>query len=192
MNKEQIEKHGPVIKWFCDNAEKGIWVYSTALGKWNLRNNPNWTLAYPHIQNDEYAEYRKAQADGKVIQYQENRCNNWINLEHNHTWYFKQPIEQYRIKPDEPFKVGDWVTYQSYPKSNGSITSIKDNKAVVKSLKHGSCTEIYSDIKLWKPQEGEWCVFWENSNTYHVERYQNYTLNIVNIAPLEFIQTLKD
>ena len=25
MTKEQIEKHGEVMKWFIDNQEKGVW-----------------------------------------------------------------------------------------------------------------------------------------------------------------------
>lgn len=25
MLKEQVQKHGEVIKWFCDNPDKGVW-----------------------------------------------------------------------------------------------------------------------------------------------------------------------
>ena len=108
MNKEQIAKHKDIMLWFIENPDKGVWIKGGAYSVWHLHENPEFTLVGKYIQNDEYAELRKAQADGKVIEWTDNP--NIVGR----TWYdnttsFDMNIFMYRIKPDEPeFKDGDW------------------------------------------------------------------------------------
>ena len=71
MTKEQAKKHGEVIKWYCDNADQGV-LYKDC-SEWFLTYEPSWTEDFIFVQNDEYAELRKAQADGKIIQHK--HCN---------------------------------------------------------------------------------------------------------------------
>ena len=66
MTKEQAQKHGNVIKWFIDNSDKGVYEL-TSIG-WKLTDEPNFYPADKYVQNDRYAEFRKALVDGKTIQ----------------------------------------------------------------------------------------------------------------------------
>lgn len=69
MKKQQIEIHGEVIKWFCDNPELGVWCkFENCNEQWELRFDPKFEVFTRYVQNDEYAEFRKAREDGKTIQ----------------------------------------------------------------------------------------------------------------------------
>jgi len=194
MTKEQVKKHGKVIKWFCDNSSKGVYKL-TSIG-WKQVFEPNFYPTDKYVQNDEYVEFRKALADGKLIQY--------LN---GHTWVdisiaaFSLPVENYRIKPDEPkFEKGDWVIYDNQSEYELGQWNEVSNEKYNKS----TCKDCYTK---WKPQGGELCVFWDNDNIHKREfwvvskfesickdkYYQDINGNRWdNIAPLEYVNTLKD
>ena len=99
------------------------------------------------IKNDEYAEFRKALAEGKIIQQQDYYSKEWIDMKTDefHGASDTQYEGIYRIKPEEPtFKVGDWVRAPS-----GYIYQINETNII-----HG--TEHFTP---WQPQPGEWCWF---------------------------------
>ena len=49
------------------------------------------------------------------------------------------------------------------------------------------------NCKLWKPKKDEWCVFYDNKDSLMVVRkYFGTNEPYRYVAPLEFIQTLKD
>ena len=164
MNKEQIEKHGDVIIWFAtdDNADKGMWCYD--MHGWHIEKEPSFSENLTYIQNDEYAEFRKAQADGKVID-----C---FVPDDDRQQYFYQGIPgriyynvkdflikgQYLIKPDEPkFKVGSWIVV-----NNEVVTQYEKSMILVNE----------SNSELWQPTEGEWCVFKERGEkNYIIDKY---------------------
>ena len=127
---------------------------------------------------------------------------------------------QYRVKPEEPkFKVGDWVTVNNgiplrFKRFTGNLPEWNKelNYEIVEFIKCGLKHQIpnfdRSIVKHWKPKKGEFCVFWDN-NPYDSSKPEYYTVtkfrNIYNaayedinrnewdnIAPLEFINTLKD
>ena len=213
MTKEQIDKHGPVIIWFAtgDNADKGVWKLPYKNGKWVLCKSPEFHDHFAYVQNDEYSDYHMAQVDGKVIQYKDT----FSLTKEGHKWYdmpeymcfqksYKYSIEEiYRIKPEESkFKVGDWVSSWEHYKPNVYIQVTKQN-----------IDKLPSSVTLWQPQIGEWCAFWERDAKHYIvdkldkiETYSSdgtstkYTKHWAtycgywfhNIAPLEFIQTLKD
>ena len=192
---EQIKNHGEVIKWFCDNLEKGVWAryYLAETDKytWDLQSHPDWN-AEVYVQNDEYVEFRKALADGKTIEYYEkNSYNKWFNITiKNRLQLTDFSINILRIKPEESeFKVGDWVR----EKSSGFIIQAYENM-------------ISKNFELWKPKVGEWCVFWNyeeelKSGVLIVDLLKSKTsMGYVpekvaevfeNIAPLELIQTIR-
>jgi len=99
MTKEQIKKHGKVIKWFCDNPEKGVWVKIS--NRWEQTIEPAFNPKLIYIQNDEYVELRKALAEGKTVQldnqfgYDSSKLKSWIKVDeiYNHI-----PIAHYRVK----------------------------------------------------------------------------------------------
>ena len=178
MNKEQIYKHSDVIKWFCDNPDSMVWYQQRISKNWVLTDAPAFGAHTSYVQNDEYAELRKAQANGKTIEvlcsgvFQTSGC------------LFNRLPEDYRIKPDKPkFKEGDWVR------------DIVNHKTIQLGTHYHK-----GGIELWKPTKNEWCVFWKYDKVYVVRQFQFPKHKIWvdsnneywdNIAPLEFVQTLK-
>ena len=111
-----------------------------------------------------------------------------------------------KVEADETeFKIGDWV------KCILEDEDIFQIDYIGKWL-HDSRGERYNDeaCELWKPQEGEWCVFWDDENEintiYIVSKFEEvvdglYRTNgqfsdecfdYENMAPLEFLQTLRN
>jgi len=219
MIKEQIEKHGEVMKWFIDNPDKGVWwKHFKGQKEWYLVTDPSFDEYGIYVKNDEYAEFRKALADGKQLQIRDY-MGKW--MAHNKTPNddFTYPVNQYRIKPEEPgFKVGDWVTIKgSNPKQFKRFTGNLPqwNKSLDYEnveLLNGERFRIpnfdRSVVKRWKPKAGELCVFWDNNDILvkddfwvigkldsicKEKYYQDKNGNKWdNIAPLEFIDILKE
>ena len=113
MNKDQANKHKDVIIWFCigDNEDKGVWCRKAPEYPWYESHSPEFYCnGTKYVQNDEYAELRKALADGKVIQYLRillcpNGCNDCMSHSEWRDWNsyglcFSSDT-QYRIKPEE-------------------------------------------------------------------------------------------
>ena len=182
MDLEQFEKHGECIKWFCDNADKGVWTTGTK-SKWYITHIPEWSITQPYVPNDEYAEFRKAQADGKVIQFKSKTVCSLVDAQKGHTFGNADVLkDSYCIKPDEPkFKVGDWIREQS-----GEIWQLGH------TVIDGSHVDTYCE--LWRPQEGEWVCYKEigsHVTQYTVRQYEDWMEDIDSLAPLEFMNTLK-
>jgi len=205
MTKEQIELHGDVMKWFLSNPDEGVFKkLDLPNAEWLHEIEPEFNVHTQYVQNDEYAEFRKALVDGKAVQlifkkgYKDEHYKR-INTEDG----FLYRAEYYRIKPEEPtFQVGDWVVYSS---ENRKLL-VSD---VQSSIDNAHCISEYGaesnrNITKWEPEEGEWCVFWdddwmnEEDESYILGRYENHTKpkgfdeSYDNVAPLEFLQTLKD
>jgi len=193
MNKEQVEKHGNVIQWYIHNQEKGVW-WKTPIGNtWCITTDPSFGEEYKYVQNDEYAELRKAIIDGKNVECVIDRCyDEWKVIEKQPTDDF-YPAFKYRIQPNKSkFKVGDWV----------------------KDISSGAIIQAYEDMiednfVKWTPDYKELCVFWDkNTDEYFIGKYGTEALSSTywfnhggtmytkedwsNVAPLEYIQTLKD
>ena len=101
----------------------------------------------------------------------------------------------------ELYKVGDWVQDK---------VEVYFIKQYIKELELYECIDKYDNpqlkdaecISLWKPTSGEWCVFWDNNTNSHIVAKYGETLTSSdtkatedywdNVAPLEFITTLKD
>ena len=190
MNKEQVQKHKDVIKWFCDNPNKGVW-FKQDENEWVLTKNPTFStyenLSY--VENDEYAEFRKALVDGKEIE----TLNTYALWDKMLGSNFHGGSDKYRMKPKETkFKVSDWVF--DLNNHNKLLQVTKQNITNISTAYH----------KLWEPKKGKLCVFWDNNiNDYFIGRYGDYCsvaengiiyteFEFEHIAPLEFIQTLKE
>jgi hypothetical protein len=128
----------------------------------------NWD--YPElidaiVINDEYVEFRKALAEGKIIQYK-NDSGGWSNI--TDPW-FVDPVENYRIKPEEPkFKVGDFVYYfedcSAQVKSIGEIKEINPKGMCISNSWLGNKSMLWDSIEKWEPQPGEWCWFYDSTS----------------------------
>ena len=202
MTIEQIKKHKEIIKWFCDNLTKGVWRKDCYTNNWHFCRQPEFNDKDTYVQNDEYAELRKALVDGKTVEYYEkNSYNKWFDITtKNRLQLTDFSIDTLRIKPDEPkFKIGDWVKI----KQNGRLTQLKSKEYCKPNAIYDKISDNYfliEDVELWKPKENELCVFWNNDNNdeYIIRRIKNFNLiqdefciKWDNIAPLEFIETLK-
>ena len=118
-----------------------------------------------------------------------------FNVSSPSTNWFSE-YDEYHITENN-FNVGDWVSNTEL----NSISQIKNIMFDTNSLDVGKYVWCIDKCKKWKPREGELCVFWNSLPRYMVSRFEGYNGyhyidvykdEFVNIAPLEFIQTLKD
>jgi len=194
MTKQEIKAHKEVIKWFIDNPDKGVWGTENVTPRvWELIDEPQFYIDNIYIQNDKYLEFRGALAEGKIVEldntylYDTAKEEGWIAVDKILDYI---PLAHYRIKPEEPkFKVGDWAVHPCMPHpwqvTKNSLDNLNDTL-----------------LKLWKPKKGEFCVFWDtNEQEYFVTQFREkqdegyFTISgywFKHVAPLEFIQTLKD
>jgi len=201
MTYEQIKKHREVIKWFCDNPDKGVWRKDHQTENWHFCRQPIFNCNDTYIQNDEKAELRKQVADGAVLQYYDNY--KWKDVTHISVTFSECKLENLRVKPQ--FKVGDWVVEHQI--NNGKPFQVSE----VDLIDYNNYT--ISGVTLWEPKEGELCVFWDADCTeYFIGKYVARALTPTfgdmsdcigisrmytkqdweYVAPLEFTQTLKD
>lgn len=186
MNKQLINKHKPefdhwlnggsllarvitsdeddfmyTIWYIVDNNDLDVWK---ATYLFSLTDKQIEYYKPQFVINDEYVEFRKALAEGKVIEYLGQSSNVWHEVQEPD---FNLHPTCYRIKPDEPkFKVGDFVTHESL-KITRQITKVDDDFIYFKegswALPH---VEGFSNkLILWTPIKGEWCWFYDNPNT---------------------------
>ena len=215
MNKKQITKHKEVIKWWINNTDKGVWRKDTLTNDWYIDLEPSFYEDYIYVQNDQYAEFRKALIDGKTVEYSLPTTNQW-NVVDNSKQHFSNCFK-YRVKPEEPeFKVGDWVTVNNsiplqFKQFTGDLPQWNKelDYEVVEFIEFGIKYQIpnfdRSIVKHWSPKQDTLCVFWNNSSTnidyYVIALYKSYSNNLYidnlsrswdNVAPLELIETLKE
>ena len=204
MNKELIIKYneefnhwieGGTLQCIFHNDTKPYWEVCTDDELNRIFGNNGANLEISIVINDAYAELRKAIAEGKIVQYRTIEVLEFGG--EREVWRDINPanISQYhisvlRIKSDgTQLKVGDWCL------------DTRDNQ--LKQVVNPESPVICAYYTLWQPQPNEWCVFWETDVTaYTVARFHsrskrgayvtNYGHEFYNIAPLEFIQTLKD
>ena len=155
MNKQLIKKYKAEFDYWLDGgklqvkfvndpweeAPKDIFSYSTV----------NFIL----VIDDEYVEFRKALAEGKKIEVLDVD-GKWKDTGMtSSSRAFIYPLEEYRIKPEEPkFKVGDWVVHNGVIKRvtmtvNGLINGLDKQLVVIKKEE---------SLELWKPKSNEY--FW--------------------------------
>ncbi len=211
MNAEQAKKHKEVIQWWINHPNQGVWCKSS--GQWIITYSPMFSYNEPYLPNDKYSELRKAHYDGKIIQSQIDSASSYsISWGDEVEWHdeceknlWRISAEGYRIKPENRFKIGDWVTVEefNFPDMVSEITTC-GIKLLIHDCNYVSGSDEH-EVKLWEPKQGEWCVFWDkytDKKEYLIFKYSHkqanhyYPLNKSNhyyeyIAPLEFMQTLE-
>jgi len=110
MKKEEVQKHKEAIKWWLNNPDRGVWcnkgikiTHTELIHDWILIYEPKFDVDFNYVQNDEYAEFRKALADGKKIQFfYRGAWRDCYCYAPNHS--FEESHTLYRIKqePKEP------------------------------------------------------------------------------------------
>lgn len=157
MNKELIKTYFEEFKHWL-NGGKVLSKY-TLLPEWSDCQDENiWRIPDKNISkvliviNDEYATYRKALAEGKIVEvatdYNDVEGYIWKSMEDKEFHYFN--INEIRIKPEvHKFKVGDWVIHNGVVKQvtkavDGYIYSLDNEVAVI--MKDES-------LELWEPKD---------------------------------------
>lgn len=168
MTKEEIQKHGEVIKWFIDNPDKEVWCKDNE--GWFVTNNPTFYLNYAYVKNDEYAELRKAQADGKVIEFRQSEDDFWSETNNNNS--FILPLSNYRIKCDtkNEFEIdyNNNTFIQSYYDPEFRELDIElgelrsDFKLVKRNKKEHKERNRLAELRDWL--DPEWEADWNNDN----------------------------
>ena len=171
MNKELIKTYKTEFDHWL-NGGKVLSKY-TLLPEWSDCQDENiWRIPSKNITqvliviNDEYVEFRKAMAEGKIIEYL-NYKDEWENLVENCRKLEGVPVKDLRIKPEEPkFKVGDWVRVKTDTfEYDGTARISKGVKRLSKSdmwlfnENHYKCNPD-NYIEHWQPKPDEWCWFW--------------------------------
>lgn len=180
MNKELINKYkAEFYHWLND----GSVLIKSDLGWCPIAKEFHWGNNQPInsllVINDEYVEFRKALAEGKIVQYLGQSSNVWHEVPEPD---FNLHPTCYRIKPDEPkFKVGDFVTNESL-KITRQITKVDDDFIYFKegswALPH--VEGFINKLILWTPIKGEWCWFWDKCTPHRP------TLRQYDIFPEEY------
>ena len=191
MNKELIKKYKAEFDHWLNGGEL-LYAYIDDTFSWKNMNaidkniypvyarNPFQISEYHIIIiNDEFVEFRKALAEGEIVQY--NFGNHGINRkDFPDSWKdLDQSIgiladracpENYRIKPEEPkFKVGDWVVNKtSKQRIVKKVTSTYSDTVTVGDTEVGINVMLINDLELWKPKKGEYCWFWNKGTTLTV------------------------
>ena len=178
MNKELIKKYsaefsnwlngGKILAYYKKDDEPKWWTDEESIscgGNDNFSNIIEKSLSPDDVLiviDDSYSIYRKALAEGKIIQLDEaakfsDPNRGWVDLScksfGSSTHLF--PVNYYRIKPEEPkFKKGDWVIHNGEYKRvtkaiDGYIDSLDNEVAVI--MKEES-------LELWEPEDGKY--FW--------------------------------
>ena len=142
MNKEVIKANKECFDYWLDGGEvlgkntmvADTWIKVDSDRHWDCIDIDDYKVSF--VINDQYAEFRKALAEGKTIQW----CfadDGWKDYP-----YFDNEVKHYRIKPDEPkFKVGNWIKYRD---------------GTIEQLTHSG---NFDNVYLWEPQPDEWCWF---------------------------------
>lgn len=186
MNKELIKEYKSEFDYLLNGGnlvvlmENSISGYDNIYWNYDDDDSSRWfNLVQPEhvftiLINDAYFPYRKALAEGKIVEY----------LVPNQPWQVLQPpvtsggwiwdsvpISNYRIKPDAPkFKAGDWVRFTDTP------TQIEQY--------NGKPYHSKVNIELWKPQPGEWVIPYNElyKDSFVVELY-NEEEHLLNCEP---------
>ena len=101
-----------IIRWA--NSSDGTKVWARGVGSdtsWKTVSCPGWFKSGIYIVDDEWAELRKAQADGKQLQHKAFDTGIFTNNYLCETTMETTYTEDWRIKPDEPIYEWQYIRY---------------------------------------------------------------------------------
>ena len=137
--------HGEEMKYLAEHKDRTkIWVGTSGRG-WVLKRVVAWRPSATYIVDDEWAELRKAQADGKQLQYHLNGIE-WRDSSITRTDYVigNTKPKGWRIRPEypeEPVYEWQWQFYWE------RVDRIVTTDAFFKSKSEASSYIAAGDIK---------------------------------------------
>ena len=102
--------HKEEIKYWAEHPEgTRVWQKTNDKNsKWELSTFPKWHQTFRYIVDNEWAELRKAQADGEQLEHQIS-WNDWENDILNYEKIERTLPEYWRIKPSKPVCEYQWI-----------------------------------------------------------------------------------
>ena len=104
ISRKQWKKNRAAIEWFYEQPEDTeIWCRKKNSEDWFTTPEPTWSNEYIYVINDKYADFRKAIADGKEVEYFNDYSKEWepLNTKMYNRKFFA--MVRYRIKPKIKF-----------------------------------------------------------------------------------------
>jgi len=161
LTRKEWNKHREAIKWFYSQPEDAkIWCkiydtsYPTYMQDWHLTDRPGWTLDGVYVINDEYAEIRKAIADGKEVLVKDVTNCEWVKIRQtNPNDNFYEPVREYRIisGKDLIYKKNDFMVVKFIEDNKFKVLFIfNKEKAAKNGVKIGDVIEGNILDKQWK------------------------------------------
>ena len=86
-----------------------IWWRTIESRDWSTSYIPSWAKGYVYIVDDEWAEIRKGDADGIIIQFRNQSTGNWQATIEEIIDYDEDDVAIYRLKPAEPVYEYQWI-----------------------------------------------------------------------------------
>lgn len=144
-----------------------------------VRDFSDWKpLDTVYVLNDSYSDYRKALAEGKIVEFKHPQVgyDEWEIVTPKHLFQSVVPGREYRIKPEEPkFKVGDWLI-EIHSNSYAKVLEVFTQEIRVKLYDCNSIiTTESTDFKLWKPQLGELVILKNKNDITSIIKYNGET-----------------
>ena len=149
MTIQQANQHREVIKWWADNPGRGLWLRIEP-GMWINTTKPDFTEYEAYVIADDLAVFRKAFADGEVVQC---KVDEGEFEDAPSPSFYQYSGLTWRIKPTPIFKLGDWVRHPA-----GYTFQVTDEDI-------GKLTD---EFILWEPIEGRWCVFYDDERSRYL------------------------
>ena len=174
MNKQLINKYKPEFDHWLN---EGSVLINSDLGWCPIATEFAWSCNISvdtvFVINDEYSEFRKALAEGKIIQINNSKPETWIDIDTDKLANYNPSF--LRIKPDEPkFKVGDFVRYIHHS-PNTLALQINNINCGRYYFVNSSMSCVEHELEPWKPIKDEWCWFYDSkTNKYsHLSQFNS-------------------
>lgn len=175
MNKELIKKYKNEFNHWLEEG-KILYKHKHSIAWWT---NDCWNYSSDYVQaiiiNDDFVEFRKALAEGKTIQF--NNAGIWKDIKFIVIGQDETP-SNYRIKPELPFKVGDWIVVTAFENKTLIVKYekhiIKENVLILNNNIYFPSGRFLEYMQLWQPKPDEWCWFWdEHYTTAILAKFEN-------------------
>lgn len=105
MNKTGAEKHWREIKRWVNSNSSWVWRNKAKNCTWVKINDPSFLEEFEYVVDDEWAELRKAQIDGKQLQFNDLAGTGWIDRVLDEEYMSFTEPEDWRIKPEIEFPI---------------------------------------------------------------------------------------
>lgn len=100
--------HSEEIKYWAEHPDNTqVWRKLSDDTEWELVEFPQWRKNHKYIVNNEWAELRKAQEDGKQLEYKNKILNKWVCSTLTIDWItcLGKMHKDWRVKPE---KIYEW------------------------------------------------------------------------------------